>query len=144
MSPADTLDNESQGSSPDMVYEEIPIRGDLKLKEVDGKILYSLTFSQVLLPHFRGQKQSDRSDISRSTRSAGSAPLGQGRGRYTDKEKELLKRLKEEDRLSWDEIAERIPEHTKGSLQVHYSTMLKDRLDTPETSKHNRKHQRAR
>ena len=43
MSPADTLDNESQGtaeSTSDMTYvaEEIPVSGVLTLKEVDGKM----------------------------------------------------------------------------------------------------------
>ena len=124
--------------------DEIPVRGDLQLEEVDGRMFCHLTSSQDLLPHFMGQMESDGSNISSSTRSERSASCGQGRGRFTDKAKKVLERLKEEDGLYWDEIAERIPEHTQRSLQVHYSTTLKARPETPETPKRNRKCQRAR
>jgi hypothetical protein len=33
--------------------------------------------------------------------------------------------LKEEQGLSWDEILDRFPERSKGTLQVHYSSKLK-------------------
>jgi hypothetical protein len=47
MSPANTLDSESQGSPSDVAYasEEIPVSGVLTLKEVNGRMQYSLTFS---------------------------------------------------------------------------------------------------
>ncbi|KFZ23587.1 hypothetical protein V502_01936 [Pseudogymnoascus sp. VKM F-4520 (FW-2644)] len=38
--------------------------------------------------------------------------------------------LKEKDKLPWDEIAEYFPERTKGTLQVHYCTKLKNRSQT--------------
>ena len=74
MSPPDTLDIESQGSSSDMAYvsEEIRVSGVLTLKEIDGRIQYSLTFSQDLLPHVLRQDNDMRSSA---------APSIQGRGR---------------------------------------------------------------
>jgi hypothetical protein len=65
MSPAETLDNESQGSSSDVAFasEEIPVSGVLTLKEVDGRILYSLRFSQNLLPHVLSQNHDMRCSV---------------------------------------------------------------------------------
>ncbi|OAF59520.1 hypothetical protein VC83_03880 [Pseudogymnoascus destructans] len=39
---------------------------------------------------------------------------------------ELLVQLKEDEKLPWDEIAEFFPGRTKGMLQVHYYTKLKN------------------
>jgi hypothetical protein len=135
MSPADTVDDEGQGNSPDLVYvsEEIPIRGTLKLKEVNGELLYYFTFSQG-----QGQKHSDRSNNLRSTCSKGTTsslvqgPGGVLRGRYKFKKEDDDKiiQMKKEGK-SWDEIAEEISGSTKGSIQVRYSTKLKDRMGTP-------------
>jgi hypothetical protein len=135
MSPADTVDYEGQRSSPDPVYvsEEIPIRGTLKLKEVNGELLYYFTFSQD-----HGQKQSDSSNNLRSTCSEGTtSSLVQGRGgalrgryKFKKEDDDKIIRMKEEGQ-SWDEIAEEISGSTKGSIQVRYSTKLKDRMGTP-------------
>jgi hypothetical protein len=139
MSPADTLDNERRGSSPDVAYmsEEIPVCGSLKLKEVDGKMVYYLTFSQSLLPHCLKRKQNDAGRSLRSTsheRAASSLaqPPGQGvRRKYRFKEEDDNKiiRMREEGK-SWDEIAKEVPGSTKGSIQVRFSTKLKDRKVT--------------
>jgi hypothetical protein len=150
MSPADTLDNESQGtaeSRSDMAYvaEEIPVSGVLTLKEVDGKMQYCPTFSQDLLPCFLGREQNDTSCALTSARSVRSVlPSVQGRGRasrgrykFEDEDDLLLKQLKEEGK-SWNEIAKRFPGTTKGSLQVRYSTKLKDRLEPPKHRKRRR------
>jgi hypothetical protein len=139
MSPADTLDNESQGmaeSASDIAYmaEEIPVSGVLTLKEVDGNMQYCLTFSQDLLPRFIGKKLNNTSSALTSAHSVRSRlPSVQGRGRagssryrFKDEDDQLLKQLKEEGK-SWSEIAKRFPRTTKGSLQVRYSTKLKDR-----------------
>jgi hypothetical protein len=69
ISPADTVENQSQGSPSDVAYmsEEIPVCRSLKLKEVDGEMVYYLTFSQGLLAHCLEPKQSDTSNTSRST-----------------------------------------------------------------------------
>jgi hypothetical protein len=140
MSPADTLDNESQGSSSDVAYasEEIPVSGVLTLKEVDGRMQYNLTFSQDLLRRFLGQKQSERSNTSRSTcseRSTSSLVQGRGmagRGRYKFKAKddENIIQWKKEGK-SWDEIAKLLQGSTKQSIQVRYSTKLKYRMEPP-------------
>jgi hypothetical protein len=137
MSPADTLDNESQGGLSDVAYasEEIPVSGLLTLKVVDGRMQYNLTFSQDLLLRFLGQKQSERSNASRSTCSNGSTSSlverrGVGRrGRYRFKKEDDDKIIQMREKgKSWDEIAEEISGSTKGSIQVHYSTKLKDRI----------------
>lgn len=134
MSPADTLDNESQGSSSDAAYasEEIPVSGVLTLEEVDGRMQFNLTFSQDLLRRFLGQKKSERSNTSRSTcseRSTSSLVQGRGmagRGRYKFKAKddENIIQWKKEGK-SWDEIAKLLQGSTKQSIQVRYSTKLK-------------------
>jgi hypothetical protein len=149
MSPADTLENQSQGSPSDVAYmsEEIPVCGSLKLKEVDGEMVYYLTFSQGLLAHFLEPKQSDTSNTSRSTsnkRTTSSLAQRRGggvRGRYKfeKEDDDKIIQMREEGK-SWDEIWEEIPGSTKGSIQVRYSTQLKDRKGTP---KRVRKHRRV-
>ncbi|KFY68573.1 hypothetical protein V496_00988 [Pseudogymnoascus sp. VKM F-4515 (FW-2607)] len=54
---------------------------------------------------------------------------------YSEDDDKLLIQLKEDDKLSWDEIAEYFPERTKGSLQVHYTTKLKYRSQTSKYKK---------
>ncbi|KAF2175201.1 hypothetical protein K469DRAFT_684393 [Zopfia rhizophila CBS 207.26] len=49
------------------------------------------------------------------------------RPRFTAEEDALLIELKEEQGLPWKRIRKRFPGRTVGSLQVHYSTKLKDR-----------------
>jgi hypothetical protein len=111
--------------------EEIPVSGVLTLKVVDGRMQYNLTFSQDLLLRFLGQKQSERSNASRSTCSNGSTSSlverrGVGRrGRYRFKKEDDDKIIQMREKgKSWDEIAEEISGSTKGSIQVRYSTKL--------------------
>ena len=55
--------------------------------------------------------------------------LGPGaKVRFTPADNALLIELKEQERLSWDEITPRFPGRSKGTLQVHYSTKVKKRL----------------
>jgi hypothetical protein len=54
---------------------------------------------------------------------------------YSEDDDELLIQLKEKDKLPWDEIAEYFPERTKGTLQVHYCTKLKNRSQTSKYKK---------
>ncbi|KAF2175208.1 hypothetical protein K469DRAFT_611413 [Zopfia rhizophila CBS 207.26] len=49
------------------------------------------------------------------------------RPRFTAEEDALLIELKEGQGLPWERISKRFPGRTVGSLQVHYSTKLKDR-----------------
>jgi hypothetical protein len=46
---------------------------------------------------------------------------------FSQEELDLLKQLKEEDRLPWKQIKEHFPDRTEGTLQVQYSTKLKGR-----------------
>ncbi|KAG9240287.1 hypothetical protein BJ878DRAFT_395596, partial [Calycina marina] len=57
---------------------------------------------------------------------------------FSSDDDELLRQLKGEG-LSWDEISDRFPGRSKGTLQVHYSTELKPR---PETSMNSKKRRR--
>jgi len=136
ISPADTPDNESQGSSSDVAYmsEEIPVCGSLELKEVNGQMVYSLTFSQGLLPHFLERRQNDARNTSRSSRNKRATssllqPCDRSvRSRYKFKEEDDDKIIQmRAEGNSWDQIAREIPGSTKGSIQVRYSTKLKVR-----------------
>ncbi|ELR05524.1 hypothetical protein VC83_01883 [Pseudogymnoascus destructans] len=55
---------------------------------------------------------------------------------YSAADDELLIQLKEDDKLPWDEIAEFFPGRTKGTLQVHYCTKLKNPSQTSKYKKH--------
>jgi hypothetical protein len=60
------------------------------------------------------------------------------KSRFSSKEDDLLLQRKEEG-LSWDEISEHFSKRTKGTLQVHYSTKLKPRLETSNNIKKRRR-----
>jgi len=49
---------------------------------------------------------------------------------YTKEEDDLLKYLREERKVSWDEMIDHFSGRTRGSLQVRYSTKLKNRAST--------------
>ena len=51
--------------------------------------------------------------------------------KFSPEDNMRLRRLKEDECLLWDEITEQFPERSKGTLQVHYSTKLKHRPETP-------------
>jgi hypothetical protein len=50
---------------------------------------------------------------------------------FSFEEDDLLRQLKERDHLPWNRISAHFPGRTKGSLQVRYSTRLKDRISRP-------------
>jgi hypothetical protein len=119
--------------------EEIPIHGYLKLKTIESKVVYCLTFSQELLPKPSGTSQrqdiarsvsnsSDRRDSERSPVQEWAMSRPVRNSRFSSEDDELLLQLKGEG-LSWDKISERFPKRSKGSLQVHYSTKLKPRSE---------------
>jgi hypothetical protein len=120
--------------------EEIPIHGYLTLKTIKSKVVYCLTFSQEVLPHTRdrGQRQdiaksvsssSNRRDLERSPVQKRALNRPVRNSPFSPEDDELLLQLKG-DGFSWDEISKRFPERSKGTLQVHYSTKLKRRLET--------------
>jgi hypothetical protein len=130
--------------------EEIPIHGYLTLKTIDSKVVYCLTFSQELLaePGGTSQRQGiprsvsssiDRRDSERLSVQERTMCRPVRNSRFSSQEDKLLLQLKEEG-LSWDEISDRFPERSKGTLQVHYSTKLKPRS---EKSKNTRKRRRS-
>ena len=123
---------------------EIPIRGSLTLQTFQSGIVYCLKFSQEELPFPLEIEQAQ--DVISSASSGDrdrERPHLQERvvsrpGRhstYSEDDDELLIQLKEKDKLPWDEIAEYFPERTKGTLQVHYCTKLKNRSQTSKYKK---------
>jgi hypothetical protein len=94
MSPADTLDGESQGSLADVEYaSEIPVSGVLTLKEIDGRMQYSLTFSQDLLPHVRQSSKDMRCSASLSVQRR--SRVGRGKHKFSIKDDDTIIRMKE-------------------------------------------------
>jgi hypothetical protein len=110
--------------------EEIPIRGFLTLKAVESKVIYYFSFSQDLSPQPGGtyvSRSGDRRDSERSPLQQHATSTYARHSKFSPEDDKLLQRLKEDGRLSWDEIAEQFPGRSKGGLQVHYSTKLKRR-----------------
>ena len=125
--------------------EEIPIRGYLTLKTIESKVVYSLTFSQEFLqePGGTSQRQGILKSVSSSRDRRDSGPLpAQERdinrhvrnSRFSSEDDTLLQQLKGKG-LSWDEISDHFPGRSKGTLQVHYSTKLKDNFFTKQEAK---------
>ncbi|KFY03012.1 hypothetical protein O988_01734 [Pseudogymnoascus sp. VKM F-3808] len=114
---------------------EIPIRGSLTLQTFQSGIVYWLKFSQEELPFSLEieHAQDVISSASSGDRDRERLPLREQvvsrpsrYSIYSEDDDELLIWLKEKDKLPWDKIAEHFPERTKGTLQVHYSTKLKN------------------
>ncbi|KAH8587516.1 NACHT domain-containing protein [Bisporella sp. PMI_857] len=129
--------------------EEIPIHGYLTLKTIESKVVYCLTFSQQLLPEPGGTSQrqgiprsvsssSDRRDSEQLSVHERTMSRPVRNSRFSSQEDKLLLQLKREG-LSWDEISDRFPERSKGTLQVHYSTKLKPRPESKNTRKRRRR-----
>ena len=106
--------------------------------------MYCLKFSQEELPFSLeiGQAQSissTSSGVKDRERLTSRKRIGSRPGRhstYSEDDDKLLIRLKEKYKLPWDKITEHFPERTKGTLQVHYCTKLKNRS---QTSKHKKR-----
>ena len=106
--------------STDAESTRLAIRGFLEIQHVESVPHYFLLFqpSQPAGP-LGVQKISRSSSLSRA--------VGQRRERYTTKEDKLLVQLKKMEELPWDEIGKHFPTRKVGSLQVHYSTKLRER-----------------
>jgi hypothetical protein len=148
-----TMANSSDVSTPQtgatssdspLESHEIPICGSLTLQTFQSGIVYCLQFSQEELPFPLDIEQAQ--DVISSASSGDrdrERPHLQERvvsrpGRhstYSEDDDELLIQLKEKDKLPWDEIAAYFPERTKGTLQVHYCTKLKNRSQTSKYKK---------
>ncbi|OAF54489.1 hypothetical protein VC83_09001 [Pseudogymnoascus destructans] len=123
---------------------EIPIGGSLTLQTFQSGIVYCLKFSQKELPFpldieqaqdvISSASSGDRDRERPHLRERVVRRLGR-HSTYSENDDQLLIQLKEKDKLPWDEIAEYFPERTKGTLQVHYCTKLKNRSQTSKYKK---------
>ncbi|KFY66397.1 hypothetical protein V497_00940 [Pseudogymnoascus sp. VKM F-4516 (FW-969)] len=143
-SEASTPKTGATSSDSPLESHEIPIRGSLTLQTCQSGIMYCLKFSQEELPFPLDieQAQDVISSASGSVRDRERPHLRErvvsrpGRhSTYSEDDDELLIQLKEKDKLPWDEIAKYFPERTKGTLQVHYCTRLKNRSQTSKCKK---------
>ena len=108
--------------------QNIPGRAILTVQSGGLKPAYFLTFMPDLVsestppgPHHR---PADRDQLML----AGSSATISGKPRlYTSDENARLVRLKEREQMSWAEIAENFPGRSLTSLQVHYSTKLRQK-----------------
>ena len=120
--------------------QNIPGRAILTVQSGGLKPAYFLTFMPDMVsessppgPH---RRPADRDQLML----AGSSATISGKPQlYTSDENARLVRLKEREGMSWAEIAEHFPGRSLSSLQVHYSTKLRQKATT-----HLRKQQRRR
>jgi Myb-like DNA-binding domain len=124
--------------------DAIFIHGFLPPKALESKIVFSFTISQdplsqssITACRHAGIHGSRGKPPTLATHAPGR--LG-GRLPFSSEEDELLVRLKEEEGLSWDEIARHFPGRTKGTLAVRYSTKLSSH---PKGQRRGRKRQRS-
>lgn len=123
--------------------EEIPIRGFLTLKTFESQVIYCFSLAQDLSPYAGGtyiSKSGDRGDseqIPRQEQTISSRPVRHSE--YSPEDDKLLRHLKEDESLSWDEIAKQFPGRSKGTLQVRYCTKLKRRPGTTQKAKKRRR-----
>ncbi len=130
-------DASSQGPAPSSSYSplespEIPVRGFLTFQtSQSGIVYYCFKLSQEELPSSLVVEQrqdvsssallsrsSDDGDWKRSPSQERTLSMPGRHSTYSEEDDKLLKELKEDKKLSWDEIAEYFPERTKGTLQV--------------------------
>ena len=115
--------------------ETIPIRGFLTRQVLLSKVVYSVTFEEQR-EHtcYNGPKKTPADLEDRSTYPHAGARRGSAKRPRTGilntisrEDDQLLIKLKEQRELSWSEISQHFPGRSKGSLQVRYSTRLKNR-----------------
>ncbi|KAJ5183245.1 hypothetical protein N7492_000861 [Penicillium capsulatum] len=115
--------------------ETIPIRGFLTRQVLLSKVVYSVSFEEQREHTCYNGPEKPPADLEdRSTHPHAGAKRGSAKRPRTGilntisrKDDQLLIKLKEQRELSWSEIAEHFPGRSKGSLQVRYSTRLKNR-----------------
>jgi hypothetical protein len=118
--------------------EEILICGFLTLKTFESKVIYCFSFSQELSQQLGGtsvSRSGDKRDSEQSPLQKQATSTHVRHSKFSPEDDKLLRRLKEDECLSWDEITEQFPERSKGTLQVHYSTKLKRRSGRTEKAK---------
>ncbi|KAJ5178954.1 hypothetical protein N7492_002164 [Penicillium capsulatum] len=116
--------------------ETIPVRGFLTRQVLFSKIVYSVTFEEQR-EHtcYNGLNRTPTNSEDKSIHPYIEAKRGSPKRpragilnrRSLSKDDQLLIELKEQQQLPWSKIAEHFPGRSKGSLQVRYSTRLKNR-----------------
>ncbi|EDN03896.1 predicted protein [Histoplasma mississippiense (nom. inval.)] len=111
--------------------DDIPVSGFLSSHLSGSKVCYTITFYH----QDAGRPLSVKANgLSRPSRKK-QQPVATGmRVPFASEDDALLKELKEEGK-PWDEIAKRFPGRSKATLQVRYSTKLKDRAPSRRKSK---------
>lgn len=128
------LEEEIANPRPDTNLRDIqtiPIRGFLTRQTFLSRVIYSCTFEenrQPPCPHGPKALACEESlDKTRRTSKPSNRKPSAHATRFLPDEDELLIELKEKQSLPWNRIAKRFPGRSKGALQVHYSTKLKNR-----------------
>ncbi|EDN09666.1 predicted protein [Histoplasma mississippiense (nom. inval.)] len=111
--------------------DDIPVSGFLSSYLSGSKVCYTITFYHEEAGRPLSVKANGLSSPSRKKQ----PPVATGmRVPFASEDDALLKELKEEGE-PWDEIAKRFPGRSKATLQVRYSTKLKDRAPSTRKSK---------
>ncbi|CAG7936660.1 unnamed protein product [Penicillium nalgiovense] len=112
--------------------QTIPVRGFLTRQTFLSRVIYSCTFQedrQASCPHgpTKGPAYDKNLDNTRHATQSSSKKQPARATRFLPDEDDRLIELKEQRGLPWSRIVKHFPGRTKGSLQVRYSTRLKDR-----------------
>ncbi|KAJ6136937.1 hypothetical protein N7497_012189 [Penicillium chrysogenum] len=112
--------------------QTIPVRGFLTRQTILSRVIYSCTFQedrQASCPHgpTKGPAYDKNLDNTRHATQSSSKKQPARATRFLPDEDDRLIELKEQRGLPWSRIVKHFPGRTKGSLQVRYSTRLKDR-----------------
>lgn len=114
--------------------QTIPVRGFLTRQTFLSRVVYSCTFEedrQPSCPHGPTPTKAPAHDENLDETGHPTLPSSKKPSahatRFLPDEDELLIELKEKRCLPWSRIVKHFPGRTKGSLQVRYSTRLKDR-----------------
>ena len=108
--------------------QNIPGRAILTVQSGGLKPAYFLTFVPEPIPEsYPPGPYRRRADRDQSTLAGSSATVSGKPRSYTSDENAHLVRLKEREGMSWAEIAEYFPGRSSSSLQVHYSTKLRQK-----------------
>ena len=131
-SPPSAYDSFEGGDSGDAEFEEWPLENaSLKRIVVNGQVTFQLQFGGAA--HWHGLRVGDVRYASAAKKRSRRMPNPMPGGAFTADEDGLLIRLKEmETKLSWSQIYQRFntafpDRRSQASLQVRYSTRLKDR-----------------
>ncbi|KAF3399819.1 hypothetical protein F1880_008348 [Penicillium rolfsii] len=129
--PEEEISNPRPGTNLQDV-QTISIRGFLTRQTFLLRIIYSCTFEEDRQPSCpngppKALACEESLDKTRRTTKPSNRKPSAYATRFLPDEDELLIELKEKQSLPWNRIAKHFPGRSKGALQVHYSTKLKNR-----------------